>query len=197
MKEVSILLFKDFETLDVFGPVEIFGRLKDVYSVTFYSLNGGIIQNSHGVSLETVSLEKILQGTDIFLIPGGRGTRKEINNIPLLDIILQISQKSQFILTVCTGSALLAKTGLLNGRIATSNKKAFQWVISNNLNVKWLKKARWTKDGKFYTSSGISSGMDMVLGFISDLHGEKIADTIASEIEYNWQKDKTIDNFSI
>ncbi|MEO6719448.1 MAG: DJ-1/PfpI family protein [Ferruginibacter sp.] len=193
--KVGVLLFEDFETLDVFGPVEILGRLKQFYSIKFYSLTGGKIKNSHGVIISTESLEEINNGVDIFLIPGGYGTRIEINNSLLIDAIRQISTISRYVFTVCTGSALLAKTGLLDDKIATSNKKAFAWVITTGENVKWLKKARWTVDDKFYTSSGVSAGMDMILGFLSDLHGIKFARKVAFEIEYNWTEDKDNDNF--
>lgn len=86
----------------------------------------------------------------------------------MLLVLLNLVLNSQNCLTVCTGSALLAKTGLLNMKKATSNKKAFAWVKSVNNNVKWVEEARWVVDGKFYTSSGVSAGMDMVLGFIRD-----------------------------
>ena len=193
---VGVLLFEDFETLDVFGPVEIIGRLKEFYVINFYSLIGGQIKNSHGVSISTQILE-LNNGVDIFLIPGGHGTRKEIDNILLIDKIREISGLSKFVLTVCTGSALLAKTGLLDGRKATSNKRAFDWVMTNGENVNWLKKSRWTVDDKYYTSSGVSAGMDMTLGFLSDLHGIEFARQVAFQIEYNWTEDKNNDDFFI
>lgn len=193
---IGVLLFDDFETLDVFGPVEIFGRLKNLYSVSFYSLTGGQIKNSHGVAIWTEKLENINNRSDIFLIPGGFGTRKEIKNTLLIDAIRQISIASKYVLTVCTGSALLAETGLLDNKKATSNKRAFDWVISNGKNVNWIKKARWTVDGKYYTSSGVSAGMDMTFGFLSDLYGKEFARKNAYEIEYNWTEDKNNDNFS-
>jgi len=192
---VGVLLFEDFETLDVFGPVEILGRLKEFYVVNFYSLFGGQIKNGHGVSISTETLAEINNGVDIFLIPGGYGTRKEIDNVLLIDKIREISDLSNFVLTVCTGSALLAKTGLLDGRKATSNKRAFDWVMTNGENVNWLKKSRWTVDDKYYTSSGVSAGMDMTLGFLSDLHGIEFARQIGFQIEYNWIEDKDNDNF--
>ena len=195
MMNVAVLLFEDFETLDVFGPVEILGRLKDLYSIKFYSLNGGQIKNSHGVPILTESVEEIKDNVDIFLIPGGLGTRKEITNTLLIDKIRKFSEASKYVMTVCTGSALLAKTGLLNGKKATSNKRAFDWVITNGENVNWIKKARWTVDGKFYTSSGVSAGMDMALGFLSDTHGIQFARKVAFQIEYNWIEDKDNDNF--
>jgi len=192
---VAILLFEDFETLDVFGPVEIFGRLKDKYQISFYSMLGGLVKNSHGVSILTKNIEDIKNGIDIFLIPGGHGTRKEVNNIELIDKIRTISQMSKFVLTVCTGSALLAKTGLLNGKKATSNKRAFDWVITQGENVTWIRKARWTKDDKFYTSAGVSAGMDMTLGFLSDIHGLEFARKTAFEIEYDWVENMEEDHF--
>lgn len=195
--KVAVLLFEDFETLDVFGPVEIFGRLVDLYSVRFYSLNGGQIKNKHGVSILTEKLETINDNVDIFLIPGGFGTRKEVENKFLIDTIRQISTFSSFVLTVCTGSALLARTGLLDDREATSNKRAFAWVMTNGANVKWNKKARWTVDEKYYTSSGVSAGMDMALGFLADRHGIEFARKVAFEIEYNWIDDKDNDTFKV
>ncbi len=192
---VAVLLFDDFETLDVFGPVEIFGRLKQYYQVSFYSASGGIVDNNHGVSIQTKNLDEINNGTDIFLIPGGYGTRQEVENIFLIDKIRKISNLSKYVLSVCTGSALLAKTGLLDGRKATSNKKAFDWVITQGKEVQWIKKARWVKDGKFYTSAGVSAGMDMTLGFLNDLHGIEFARNVAFEIEYDWIEDRENDHF--
>lgn len=193
--KVAVLLFEDFETLDVFGPVEILGRLKDLFQVSFYSASGGLVKNSHGVKIETKNFDELENGTGIFLIPGGYGTRVEINNISLINEIRAISNKSQYVLTVCTGSALLAKTGLLDGRKATTNKRAFDWVVTQGENVHWIRKARWAKDEKFYTSAGVSAGMDMTLGFLNDLHGIEFARKVAFEIEYNWVENMEEDNF--
>lgn len=195
--KVAVLLFEDFETLDVFGPVEIFGILKENYRVSFYSLEGGVVKNSHGVSVVTENLADIKSGVDIFLIPGGWGTRPEVNNIVLTDLIREISKACKFVFTVCTGTALLARTGLLDGRKATSNKRAFDWVMTQGPKVNWIKKARWVVDGHFYTSSGVSAGMDMVLGFLQDMHGTDFAMDAANRIEYNWNRNKDEDNFYI
>ncbi|MEO0572140.1 MAG: DJ-1/PfpI family protein [Bacteroidota bacterium] len=188
-------MFDDYETLDVFGPAEIFGRLTNLYSLTFYSLDGGVVTNRHGVPIVTEGLKTIAKKPEIILIPGGLGTRKEVNNVALLDKIKALSQTSSYVLSVCTGSALLAKSGLLDGKAATSNKRAFTWVSSQNAKVNWDKKARWKIDGKYYTSSGVSAGMDMALGFLADRHGIDFARNVAREIEYNWIEDKDNDNF--
>ncbi len=192
---VAVVLFDDFETLDVFGPVEIFGRLKLDYQILFCSQNGGLVKNNHGVSIQTESLEHLQNGTDIFLIPGGYGTRIEVDNVFLIDQIRAISLLSKYVLTVCTGSALLAKTGLLDGKKATSNKIAFNWVITQGEKVQWIPKARWTKDANYYTSAGVSAGMDMTLGFLNDLHGIDFARKVAQEIEYSWVENMEEDHF--
>jgi putative intracellular protease/amidase len=192
---VAVLLFDDFETLDVFGPVEIFGRLKDHYQIQFYSEQGGPVKNNHGVAVQSEKIESIGNEVGVFLIPGGWGTRKEVFNTFLIDKIKAISQSSKFVHTVCTGTALLARTGLLDGKKATSNKRAFDWVITQGEKVNWIRKARWTKDGKFYTSAGVSAGMDMTLGFLADIHGIEFARKVAFEIEYNWIENMEEDNF--
>lgn len=196
MKNLGILLFNNFETLDVFGPVEIFGRLKDLYHLEFYSMEGGVITSTQNVKIVTEKLKETDQ-FDIFLVPGGMGTRKEVDNTELISRIAKISTASNHVLTVCTGSALLARTGQLNGLSATSNKRSFDWVMSQGSEVHWVRKARWAVDGKYYTSSGVSAGMDMTLGFIKDLYGIDLARKIAYEIEYTWQENKDLDEFYV
>jgi putative intracellular protease/amidase len=192
---IAVLLYEDFETLDVYGPVEVFGRLTDLYTIRFYSLSGGLIKNRHGVSVLTEKFEQCNRELEIFLIPGGVGTRKEVENKPLIDRIKEISILSKFVLTVCTGSALLAKTGLLNNKKATSNKRAFSWVENNGPEVNWDRTARWTADDKYYTSAGVSAGIDMAIGFLGDRHGMEFARRVANEIEYNWKEGKDNDQF--
>ncbi len=192
---VGILMFEEFETLDVFGPVEILGRLKEDFKIKFYSLSGGEVSNSHGITIFTRKLKEIKNGVDIFIIPGGYGTRTAVENNSLLKAIREISELSKYVLTVCTGAALLAKTGLLDFKNATTNKIAFDWVITNGQNVNWIRKARWVVDEKFYTSSGVSAGMDMTLDFLKDLHGVDIARQVAEQIEYEWTEDSENDIF--
>lgn len=193
--EIAFIMFYDYETLDVFGPAEIFGRLVDKYNLTFYSLDGGVITNRHGVPIMTQKIAAINNPPNIVLVPGGMGTRKEVNNSELLTAIKELALESDYVLSVCTGSALLAKSGVLDGKQATSNKRAFTWASSQSDNVDWDKKARWKVDGKYYTSSGVSAGMDMTLGFIADRHGIDFARKVAKEIEYNWIEDRDNDSF--
>ncbi|MEP2237195.1 MAG: DJ-1/PfpI family protein [Maribacter sp.] len=195
-QEIAFLLFDNYETLDVFGPAEIFGRLTELYTLKFYSMDGGIVTNRHQVPIMTEKLADINKEPFAFLIPGGLGTRVEVENDELITSIKNISLSSTYVMTVCTGSALLAKSGLLDKRQATSNKRAFAWVVTNGPNVQWDKQARWKVDENYYTSSGVSAGMDMALGFLADRHGLEFARNVAWEIEYNWVEDKDNDTFT-
>ncbi|MCD8165469.1 MAG: DJ-1/PfpI family protein [Bacteroides sp.] len=193
--KVAVLLFNNFETLDVFGPVEILGRLPETFEIEYYSLAGGSIRSTQGVSISTLRLAEITLPVDVFLIPGGKGTRQEINNPELVGWIRKIAQSSRYVLTVCTGSALLAKIKELDGKTTTSNKRAFDWVVSVREAVHWRRKARWTVDGTYYTSSGISAGMDITLAFVGDTLGKETAERVATEMEYLWNRDPERDPF--
>lgn len=194
---ISIILYPDFETLDVFGPVEIFGKVPD-WKMQFYSRDGGLISNRDGVQIATESFNTMPQSEiDTLFIPGGTGARTLILEADYINQLKQLAQKSRYVLTVCTGSALLAKSGLLDGKRATSNKLSFEWVKTSSLRTQWIEKARWVTDGKYYTSSGISAGMDMALAFVQDRAGEAVARQIATRIEYRWQQDSQQDEFCL
>ena len=196
MREIAAILFNDFETLDVFGPIEILGRLKDHFNIQLYSQNGGVVTSSQNVPVVTKPLSGISSSDYILFIPGGYGVRELLKDEIFIDQLKSPAYRAKFILTVCTGSILLSKTGLLDRRDATSNKRLFQWALKESPEVFWVKKARWIKDGKIYTSSGISAGMDMTFGFITDLLGYDIAKQQSIEIEYQWKEDSTDDPFS-
>jgi transcriptional regulator GlxA family with amidase domain len=98
-------------------------------------------------------------------------------------------------MSVCSGSAILARAGLLDGRRATSNKQFFELARSQSAKVDWVTEARWVEDGPFATSSGVSAGTDMALGLIARLYGRERAQQIADLTEYEWQSDPTRDPF--
>jgi transcriptional regulator GlxA family with amidase domain len=99
-------------------------------------------------------------------------------------------------MTVCTGTAILAKAGVLDGRKATTNKMLFEWVSAQGPKVEWIKAARWVEDGKFVTSSGVSAGMDMALAVIAQLTSKQVSETLAVATEYEWHQDASWDPFA-
>jgi Putative intracellular protease/amidase len=111
MHQVVTILFNGFETLDVFGPVEILGRLKEEFNVNLYSMEGEIIKSSQGVPVHTRPLSQLNLENYILMIPGGIGTRELIDDEVFLEHLKTLSINAEYILTICTGSILLAKTG--------------------------------------------------------------------------------------
>ncbi|MDR3349473.1 MAG: DJ-1/PfpI family protein [Acidaminococcales bacterium] len=196
MRDFNIVLFEQFETLDAFGPAEIIGKLPEMYNLGYFSPKGGAVTSSQNLKALTRPLKEI-NGGGILLIPGGMGTRNLVRDEAFIEALSCLARAAEYVLTVCTGSALLAKTGLLDGKKATSNKKAFDWVCAQNARVNWQRRARWTVDGRIYTASGISAGMDMALGFIAQMHGGELAGDIAGRIEYVWNADKENDPFAL
>lgn len=140
---INILLFENFETLDAFDSVEIFGKLPDI-RINYYSEKGRLVSNLDGVQIQTVRISDILKVSklDLLFIPGDVETRQEVNINILIDCIRLLSEKNQYVLTVCTSSALLACTDLLNNRKATSKKRSFEWVKSCNTAIYWQLSAR-------------------------------------------------------
>ena len=141
---------------------------------------------------------------DVLLIPGGFGTRlpsaEEPYSLPAQRFVTAIAPYVRMaIITVCTGSDILAQTGLLDGRRATTNKLRFTHVAGRNPGVQWLKTARWVKSVpeetqgglpiEIWTSGGISAGMDVMLGFVAEYYGGlKVARNIAKVLEYDWRE---------
>lgn len=183
MKIVQVLLFDDFEILDAMGPVSVLGRVKD-FSLQFVSFRGGRIRSQQGVVIETKPWR--LSKDSILLIPGGQGTRVLVKDLEYLDFIKNAAEGAEFVLSVCTGAALLARAGVIDGRRATSNKIAFSWVKQQGPLTVWVSLARWVRDGNVYSSSGVSAGIDMALSFVSDFYGREEAERIARAMEYIW-----------
>ncbi len=193
---ISAVLFPNFELLDVYGPLEMFGVLKDRVSITIIAEFSGEIASSCGP--RGVADLKIADApaADILLVPGGIGTRIEVENTSFLNALRIQAEKAGIVASVCTGSALLAKAGFLDGKRATSNKIAIDWVMAQGPRVHWVREARWVEDENLFTSSGVSAGMDMSLGIIEVLFGLDVSLEIARFAEYTWHRDKSVDPFA-
>lgn len=192
-----MILFDGFELLDVFGPVELL-NLVDAYTVEFASPTGGAVASSQGVQvIAEKSYEDLARDCDIILIPGGAGTRPLAENPEFLIWLRGVADRAHLILSVCTGSALLAAAGVLEGYAATSNKRAFAWVSSFGGNIEWKSRARWVHDRNRWTSSGVAAGMDMTAAFIAHEQGQDIADAITRRIELNVSLNPEDDPFAL
>lgn len=132
---------------------------------------------------------------DPLLVPGGLAARQLALEGEFIAILGELARRHEYVITACTGSVLLAKTGLLDGMEATSNKLSWRWATSEALSVRWIRAAGRCVSEKFYTSSGVSAGIDAALGFIADTHGRNEAQRIAWAMEYVWNSDKNAELF--
>jgi transcriptional regulator GlxA family with amidase domain len=188
-RTLGIVLYPQFELLDVYGPVEMFGNLGSKLKVVMVAQSAGPVASAQGPKVVADYGFDNCPDLDMFLVPGGFGSRRELTNDTLLDWMRQRAAKAEIVMSVCTGSALLAKAGLLDGRRATSNKLFFQFAVNQGPKVRWVKEARWVDDGDRVTSSGVSAGMDMALHVIARLYGDSVAQQLADRTEYQWHRD--------
>lgn len=195
VRTLGAILYNDFELLDLYGPLEMFGSLgKDIRIVTVAEAAGPVKSTQGPATVAEYSFSEC-PPCDLLLLPGGIGTMPELENPALLGFLRERGATADTTMSVCSGSALLAKAGLLDGRKATSNKLFFSLASSQSERVDWVEEARWVEDGPFVTSSGVSAGTDMALGVIARLYGRERAEEVARMTEYEWQSDPHRDPF--
>lgn len=193
---IGAVIFPGFELLDMYGPLEMFGMLEDAPTIRMIAETEAPVESRQGPKTLVDATFAARASYDLLLVPGGPGTRPGVENRGLIDWLGLAADASEVVATVCTGSALLARAGRLDGLAATSNKAAFAWVKAQGPKVDWKPEARWVEDGKFFTSSGVSAGMDMALGLIERLYGAAEAERIATRTEYDWKRDPAWDPFA-
>jgi transcriptional regulator GlxA family with amidase domain len=195
-RTLGAVLYPQFELLDLYGPLEMFGALEKEIRIVTVAETKGPVASTPGV--ETVARYDFgdCPRLDLILVPGGIGTLPQLGNEALLDFLRKRSAQAELTMSVCSGSALLARAGLLDGRRATSNKMFFQLARSQSDKVRWVTAARWVEDGPFATSSGVSAGTDMALAVIAKLFGPARAEQVAIGTEYTWHRDADRDPFA-
>ena len=136
--DINILLFEDFQTLDVFGPAEVLARIDGAH-LRFFSRSGGIITSAQGVPVVTEPAAAA-DMSEILVVPGGRGTRTLAEDDDFLRFLRDWADRARFCLSVCTGSALLARCGVLDavreGEIDSRRHGRYAELL-NELKIKW------------------------------------------------------------
>lgn len=191
---VTAVLFEGFETLDMFGPVEMLGA-SGQFEIEFFSPDGGIVTSYQGVPVATEPLDAIGE-PEVLLLPGGMGVYVMLEVEGFIKRLAELADSAKYVLSVCNGAFLYAKAGVLDGKRATTYKARMGKAEELFPSVKWEHSARWTVDGKLYVSSGVSAGTDMSLGFIADVCGREVADKTARYAEYTWNSDPANDPFA-
>lgn len=193
---LGTIFYDNFELLDAYGPMEMFGALGDKIELVNIASQPGLVKSSMGPKTQADYGFDDAPTLDLILIPGGMGTIAELKNEAFLEFLRTRCPESQVTMSVCTGSALLAKAGLLNGLSATSNKMFFELARSQGPQVSWQESARWVDTGQYATSSGVSAGMDMALAVIQRIYGEELAEMVANYTEYQRHFDANSDPFA-
>lgn len=195
-RTLQIVLFEGFELLDVFGPLEMFGNLGADLRLEMVAARGTVVSSFQGPRTALDATFDRAEPADWLLVPGGFGTREAVNDAALIGWLRERIPAAELIMTVCTGTALVARTGLLDQHRATTNKRAFGWVAEQGPAVDWVREARWVRSGRFATSSGVSAGIDMALAIVEEFFGAARAEALRVATEYDWHRDPTWDPFA-
>ncbi|KAJ4148386.1 hypothetical protein LMH87_002859 [Akanthomyces muscarius] len=137
---------------------------------------------------------------DILIVGGGWGSLPTDKVAPEMAFLKKTFPSLRCLFTVCTGSAVAARAGLLDGLRATSNKANWAAVTECGPRTHWVARARWVVSGKVWTTSGVSAGMDGMLALLREQYPEEqhpgLVDKIANEMEYRYEADPSQDPFA-
>ncbi|MCD2367660.1 DJ-1/PfpI family protein [Bacillus sp. BS3(2021)] len=190
---VGLLLFDEVEVLDFAGPFEVFsvtagtgGGGERPFDVKTVSESGSEVKARNGLKvIPDFSIENAPR-FDILIIPGGPGARNhEIHNQRVISWIKEASASAELLLSVCTGSLLLAEAGLLNGKSATTHWASYNRLEQEYPEVRVIREVKFVDEGHIVTSGGISAGINMSFHIVKRLLGEETALQTAKRMEYD------------
>ncbi len=186
-RSVAIVVFEAVEELDFVGPWEIFTYVRqldpdscDVFTV---SEHGGEIRCAKGLRVLADHSFETAPRADIIVVPGGQGTRAEVDNPRMVEYIRRTAETVELTTSVCTGSFLLERAGLLDGKRATTHWRSLDRFRALRT-VEVVEGERFVDAGTVVTSSGISAGIDMSLYVVGRLWGPEMARRVQKGVEY-------------
>lgn len=181
-KNIGIVVYDGFFTLDAIGPLVVLSQMPNV-KVTLLAKEKGKLKTGRTY----LNIERTLQetkGLDMVVIPGGAVSTFEASQDPeLLSWLKDIDKQSQYTVSVCTGSWILGAAGLLKGKQATSH-----WYMANerlSFYGAHYKKARYTNDGKYWTSAGVSAGIDVSYALMREIYGDNLPYYSMLQLDYH------------
>lgn len=183
--KVGVLVFPAVEELDFVGPWEIFGMWSLVTgkpSPVLVAQRKEALRCAKGLTVLPQHDFDDCPALDVLVVPGGQGTRSELNNPVLIDFIAARGAGAQYVMSVCTGAFLLHRAGLLAGRSVTTH-----WASLDRLRSfgdVTVVEQRWVVDGRVWTSAGVSAGIDMALAFIARNDSPAAAGKVQLAAEY-------------
>jgi transcriptional regulator GlxA family with amidase domain len=185
VQNIGILLYDGYQTLDAMGPYEVLSNLMGV-KVFFVAKEKGPIRNQRGMTLAVDHSIHDVNKLDILIIPGGAAeTFLMTRDTVVLNWIRKIDRQSVYTASVCTGAWILGATGLLKDRKVSTNWYRAEERMKT-YGATYLPE-RWVKDGKYWTSAGVTAGLDMSLAIINELYGSRYTQGTMLNLEYDPQ----------
>ena len=183
----GILLFDHLEELDAIGPWEVFTMAANVRGsgkVVTISEHGGMVKCAKGLRIQSDYSFGEAPPLDVILVPGGMGTRTEVNNKVVIDWIAKVAPGCTWVTSVCTGSMLLIESGIARDKRVTTH-----WAFVDTLRERGGAAAvvddmRFVRDGNIVSSAGVSAGIDMSLWIIGQTDSPAFAREVQKRIEY-------------
>jgi transcriptional regulator GlxA family with amidase domain len=190
VRTIGLLLFDDVEELDVIGPWEVLAfwcarHPEDGWAVTTFSQDGGIVRCGKGLRVIADHSYDDVPPLEVLLYPGGMGTRAQIQDDKQIDWVREQRKKVPIMASVCTGSLVYAKAGLLSGRPATTHWRSLDILTQLDNTIEVQPEARFIDDGDILTSSGVSAGIDLALHLVARFAGKERAREIRKDIQYD------------
>jgi len=186
-KTIGIVLFPDFEDLDAIGPKEVFGMLamgsNGEWQVVTVSQDGAPVRSYLGTTIAADHSFGDCPQLDVLLVPGGLGTRTEVDNEAIVGFVRQQGAAAGWVTSVCTGAFLLHRAGFLDGKRATTHWGAVE-LLRQEGNVTVVDDERWVRDGNVITAAGVSAGIDMALYLVAELTSGDTAKRVQQMMEY-------------
>lgn len=183
----GILLFDHLEELDAIGPWEVFTMAANVRGsgkVVTISEHGGMVKCAKGLRIQSDCSFGEAPPLDVILVPGGMGTRTEVNNKVVIDWIAKVAPGCTWVTSVCTGSMLLIESGVARDKRVTTH-----WAFVDTLRERGgvaavVDDMRFVRDGNIVSSAGVSAGIDMSLWIIGQTDSPAFAREVQKRIEY-------------
>ncbi len=203
-KTVGILVFPEVEVLDYCGPFEVFSvtRLDDerrretaspyrVLLIGHRADGAGVIRTTGGMRVLPDHTLENCPALDILLVPGGWGTRPLLQDKPLLRWVAARAGEVELLLSVCTGSLVLAKAGVLgDGTRVTTHWRSLDLLAETAPGVTVVRDEHVVESGpRLLTSAGIAAGIDLALRVVARHHGEAVGRSTARYMEYRFPED--------
>lgn len=188
-----ILGYPGIQSLDLTGPLEVFAAAQQLisqagvgdrgYRISVLSHNGEPFASASGLSIAADGpIGAIAGGVDTLIVPGGLGWAQAVDDRVLIDWICATASKARRVASVCTGAFLLAEAGLLDGRRATTHWSAAAELARRHPRVRVDPDPIFVRDGAFWTSAGVTAGMDLALALVEEDLDRQAALTIARHL---------------